>query len=151
MSSDRQKVFEEQASSMGINRESFRKCIVSEQAREQVVAEQQIASEDYEVLGTPTFLVNGDKVTGKQTFGEFRLLIEAAIEKNWQNFLTNTGAIALRAGRALCVTEPSLVRQLRLLIKCVKSKLVSSIGKSGHSDLTSPYTECQLISGLLQG
>ena len=85
MVSDRQHVFEAQASSMGINLESFRKCIASEQAKEKVIAEQRTASDEYGVLGTPTFIVNGDKVTGKQTFEEMKLLIEVAIKKSQQN------------------------------------------------------------------
>jgi protein-disulfide isomerase len=80
--SNRQSVFEKQSSSIGVNLESFRNCIVSAKSKQRVLSEQRIASDKYQVLGTPTFFINGEIVRGKKTFEDMRHLIESAIQSS---------------------------------------------------------------------
>lgn len=68
-----------QATSMGLDKKTFHTCINNPQQERAVVREQQRAKAELGVTGTPTFIINGKKVTGFQSTDELELLIQAAL------------------------------------------------------------------------
>ena len=66
------------ATSLGLNRETFNSCINDPQQTLNVENEREEAVFKHDVTGTPTFLINGNIVRGKQNFDEIEVLIEKA-------------------------------------------------------------------------
>lgn len=67
------------ATSLGLATREFRACLNGQEQRLAIANQQRTATVEYEVLGTPTFLINGRIVRGKQDFEQMTLLINAAL------------------------------------------------------------------------
>jgi len=63
------------ANTLGLDRDAFEACLDSSEATEKVVADLQ-AAEDAGATGTPTFFVNGIKLTGARPLDQFEALID---------------------------------------------------------------------------
>jgi protein-disulfide isomerase len=68
----------EHATSLGLDRAAFRACLDDPRHVRSIDEEQQRATKEHGVLGTPTFLVNGKVVRGMKDIGEIDMLIEQA-------------------------------------------------------------------------
>ena len=69
------------ASEYGLDRKSFRSCLSEPIQAQTVENEKEDAILEYDVIGTPTFVINGKVVRGLQLFFELELLIEEAMPK----------------------------------------------------------------------
>ena len=67
------------ATSLSIDAEAFQACLEDPGQAERIRDEQQRASSEYGVDGTPTFIINGEIVEGIRTIDEMELLIAAAM------------------------------------------------------------------------
>lgn len=65
---------------LGLPREAFAACMDSEAARAMVEADYRLG-QDLGVLGTPMFIINGNKVYGYNTFSTFAEWIEQALQQ----------------------------------------------------------------------
>ncbi len=79
---NRQDVFAEQASSIGVDMTSFKRCQANPKTGNLIVSNQKADSDQYTIVGTPTFLINGNVVKGKKTFEALSILIDKAILAN---------------------------------------------------------------------
>ena len=71
-----------QAKSIGIEEGVFLRCLASDEQKKAVSKEQRGAKTKLGVIGTPTFLINGKLIRGKQTFESLEtLLLNAAAQK----------------------------------------------------------------------
>ena len=69
------------ASKQGLDRETFRSCL-SDPVQSQIINdEKEDAILEYDVIGTPTFVINDKVIRGFQLFFELELLIEEAMLK----------------------------------------------------------------------
>ena len=68
--------FAEYAKSLGIDSATFAQCLVDEQKRALILAGQKEASKKYGVIGTPTFVINGEVVKGKRSFTQMKALLD---------------------------------------------------------------------------
>ena len=69
------------ASKKGLDRESFRTCLSDPVQSQNINDEKEDAMLEYDVIGTPTFVINGKVARGLQLFFELELLIEEAMPK----------------------------------------------------------------------
>jgi protein-disulfide isomerase len=70
------------ATSQGLEQEAFRKCLNEPEQAQSVNNERDEGVLQYDISGTPTFLVNGNVVRGFQTFEEIEMLIEIATSQS---------------------------------------------------------------------
>jgi len=68
----------EVAISKGLNREAFISCLNDPQQLKGVEKEKEEAILEYDVFGTPTFIINGEVIRGLKTFSEMEVLLENA-------------------------------------------------------------------------
>jgi protein-disulfide isomerase len=68
-------LFIEYAKPLGVDVASYKRCLNEGQAKAQILRRQQEASEKYGIIGTPTFLINGQIVKGKKTFAEMKAIL----------------------------------------------------------------------------
>jgi len=78
----REDVFVEQAASLGLNSEKFLACIGDEKQLDRILREQLSSKKDLDIIGTPTFFINGKIVRGKRSFAEMETLISEALYKD---------------------------------------------------------------------
>ena len=71
--------FKELAAEIGLKQQRFNDCIDSEETLESVGADFYTA-EKYSVRGTPTFIINGNVMTGFKTFEELSEIIDAELK-----------------------------------------------------------------------
>ncbi|MEA5376655.1 MULTISPECIES: thioredoxin domain-containing protein [Vibrio harveyi group] len=69
----------QQAASLRMNEKRFRTCLNDPSHSLAVIEGQQQAKTEFDVLGTPTFLINGKIVRGKRTIEEMEALIKKAL------------------------------------------------------------------------
>ncbi|MDT0635958.1 DsbA family protein [Spectribacter hydrogenoxidans] len=69
----------QQAAAIGLNQKSFGACLDAPRHKRAITREQRRASREHGVLGTPTFLINGEVVPGKKNIDEMQDLIEWAL------------------------------------------------------------------------
>ena len=69
----------QQAVLLGMNEKRFRTCLNDPRQHLAVTEGQQQAKTEFDVLGTPTFLINGKIVRGKKTIEEMEALIKDAL------------------------------------------------------------------------
>ncbi len=72
-------IFAHQAAALGLNSEVFLSCLSDAKHLEDVVSQQNAAKKDFDVTGTPTFVINGKVVRGNKSFVEMKTLINEAI------------------------------------------------------------------------
>lgn len=63
----------------GLPRAKFDACMSDGKTMQRLTAQQQAASEQYQIQGTPTFLLNGKKAEGVTTWAALKPLIDAAL------------------------------------------------------------------------
>ena len=63
----------------GLDQASVDACTVDEDAIDLIVARAQEARETYQVSGTPTFIVNGQKLDGALDYEDFKKMLEEAV------------------------------------------------------------------------
>ncbi|MDW3094696.1 MAG: DsbA family protein [Gammaproteobacteria bacterium] len=66
------------AISLDLNRETFSTCLNDPQQALNIEKEREEAVLEYDVFGTPTFIINGKVIRGLKTFDEMKVLIEKA-------------------------------------------------------------------------
>ena len=71
-------MFVSQAKVLGIDSASYAQCLVDKQEKALLLAGQQEASQKYGVIGTPTFVINGQVVKGKRSFAQMQVLLNGA-------------------------------------------------------------------------
>ena len=64
---------------LSIDKKQFDACLKNPNKSNQVRKAQQTAREKFDVLGTPTFLINGKIVSGKKSIEEMEILIDDAL------------------------------------------------------------------------
>lgn len=69
----------QQSATLGIDQKRFHACLNDPRHSLAVTEGQQQAISEFDVLGTPTFLINGRIVRGKKTIQEMEALIKAAL------------------------------------------------------------------------
>lgn len=74
-------IFVEYATSLGLNSEAFLTCISNKKHLDDIISQQHTARKEYDVIATPTFLINGKIVRGKRSFVEMKALISEALNK----------------------------------------------------------------------
>ena len=79
---NRDSIFVQQATSLGLNSEAFLACINETKNLDDIVSQQHAAKKDYDVNGTPTFFINGNIVRGMRSFAEMKSLITEELNKN---------------------------------------------------------------------
>jgi len=78
----RDAIFVKHATSLGVNSEMFLTCISDKKNLDDIISQQHTARKDYDVIGTPTFFINGKIVRGKKSFVEMKALISEALNKS---------------------------------------------------------------------
>ena len=78
---NRGNIFVQKAVSLGLNSEVYSSCFEATNKLTDVVDQQRAARKDYDVIGTPTFIVNGKVVRGIKTYVEMEALISEALNK----------------------------------------------------------------------
>ena len=81
---NRDNLFVEHATSLGLNSEDFVACLSDNKLLDDILNRQQAAKSDLDVIGTPTFFINGSMVRGKRSFDEMKALISDALNKDKQ-------------------------------------------------------------------
>ena len=79
---NRSNIFVQKAISLGLNSETFFSCFEATNNLADVVDQQRAARKDYDVTGTPTFIINGKVVRGIKTYVEMESLISEALNKD---------------------------------------------------------------------
>ena len=79
---NRDAIFVEYATSLGLSSEVFTACISNKKHLDDILSQQKAARKDLDVIGTPTFFINGKMVRGKRSFVEMKALISNALNKN---------------------------------------------------------------------
>ena len=74
-------IFVKYATSLGVNSEAFTACIGNKNHLDEILSQQKAAKKDLDVIGTPTFFINGNMVRGKRSFVEMKALISKALNK----------------------------------------------------------------------
>lgn len=75
-------IFAQQAALLGLDSKMFLSCLGEAKNLESVVNQQKAAKKDYDVVGTPTFVINEKVVRGNKSFVEMKTLINEAINKD---------------------------------------------------------------------
>lgn len=77
---DARTLFEGYAQELGLNMEQYKKDVVSDEVKDKVEADRRggIASK---VNSTPSFFLNGERMTGYESFDQFKALINEAIQR----------------------------------------------------------------------
>lgn len=75
-------IFVKYATSLGVNSEAFTACISNKNHLDEILSQQKAAKKDLDVIGTPTFFINGNMVRGKRSFVEMKALISKALNKD---------------------------------------------------------------------
>ncbi len=75
-------IFVKQATSLGVNSQEFIACNSDKKLLDDILNQQQAAKRDLDVIGTPTFFINGKIVRGKRSFVEMKALISEALNKD---------------------------------------------------------------------
>ena len=75
-------IFVKYAASLGVNSDAFSTCISNEKHLDDILSQQRAAKKKYDVIGTPTFFINGKIVRGKRSFVEMKALISDALNQN---------------------------------------------------------------------
>ena len=78
----RDAIFVKHATSLGVNSEMFLTCISDKKNLDDIISQQHTARKDYDVIGTPTFFINGKIVRGKKSFVEMKALISETLNKS---------------------------------------------------------------------
>ena len=78
-SEDKKSKFTQYAVSLGLNSDQFKSCLVDGNQFEYVSNQKRDANRDHGVVGTPTFIVNGEIVRGIRSFVEMKALINKAL------------------------------------------------------------------------
>ena len=81
-SDNRNSVFTQQASSLGLNSEVYRLCLNDPKHLDKIKNQQRTARKEFDVTGTPTFFINGKIIRGKRSFVEMKALITEALNKD---------------------------------------------------------------------
>ena len=75
----RDAIFEKQAATFGLDSDEFQACIGDEKHLDRILSEQQASRKELDIIGTPTFFINGKAVRGKRSFAEMEVLISEAL------------------------------------------------------------------------
>nr|BAJ06981.1 disulfide isomerase [uncultured bacterium] len=78
---NREAIFVKYATSLELNSETFVTCIRNKKHLDNILLQQKAARKELDVIGTPTFFINGSMVRGKRSFPEMEALISEAINK----------------------------------------------------------------------
>ena len=78
---NRGNIFVQKAISLGLDSEAYSSCFEATNSLSEVVDQQRAARKDYDVTGTPTFIINGKVVRGIKTYVEMETLISEALNK----------------------------------------------------------------------
>ena len=79
---NRDAIFAKYATSLGVSSEAFSTCISNQKHLDTILSQQKAAKKDLDIIGTPTFFINGKKVRGKISFVEMKALISKALNKD---------------------------------------------------------------------
>ena len=74
-------IFVKYATSLGVSSEAFTACISDKKHLDDILSQQKAARKYLDVIGTPTFFINGKMVRGKRSFDEMKALISDALNK----------------------------------------------------------------------
>jgi protein-disulfide isomerase len=72
---------EQIAKTAGMDEASFKQCVENNELREKIVASRADASTKYGINSTPTFYINGVKISGTQAYDKYRAIIDALLVK----------------------------------------------------------------------
>jgi protein-disulfide isomerase len=75
-------IFVKYATSLGVSSVAFTACISNKKHLDDILSQQKAARKDLDVIGTPTFFINGKMVRGKRSFVEMKDLINKALNKD---------------------------------------------------------------------
>ena len=64
----------------GLDAGKLRRCMSDQELTDFILQQRLEAQQKHEINSTPTFLVNGEKVEGVQSFDQFRAIIESALK-----------------------------------------------------------------------
>lgn len=79
---NRESIFVQQATSLGLNSASYLSCLRDTKHLDNIESQQRAARKDLDVSGTPTFVINGEFIRGKKSFIEIKNLIGEALNKD---------------------------------------------------------------------
>jgi protein-disulfide isomerase len=79
--SDPVEKFQSYATQAGISSEVMKSCLDSNQMRSEVSSDTALGRSN-KVTATPTFFINGQKIEGTRSLGEFKTIIDAELSKN---------------------------------------------------------------------
>jgi len=79
---NRDAIFVKYATSLGLSSAVFTTCISNKQHLDDILSQQKTAKKKFDIVGTPTFFINGKKVRGKRSFVEMKALISEALNKD---------------------------------------------------------------------
>ena len=65
----------------GLSDEAFDKCLKDEKLAKKIMNSARNASRDFRIESTPTFFINGRRVTGRRDIAEFRRIIEEELKR----------------------------------------------------------------------
>ena len=68
--------FKEKAESLGVSGAEFQSCYSDTAVRQRIMKEQKDGFDRYGVKGTPTFIINGEVVSGKKSYQELKAIID---------------------------------------------------------------------------
>ena len=66
----------EKAESLGVSGAEFQSCYSDSSVRQIIMKEQKDGFDRYGVKGTPTFIINGEVVSGKKSYQELKAIID---------------------------------------------------------------------------
>lgn len=70
----------EVAKQAGFSKESFETCLKDQKLLDQLVAARKLAGEKFQINATPTFFVNGQRLSGASQMAEFEKIIDPLLE-----------------------------------------------------------------------
>jgi len=73
--------FQEKAVSLGVDGKSFETCYFDKNVRQNILNEQKEGFDTFGVKGTPTFLINGEVISGKQTYQALKTIIDKRLSE----------------------------------------------------------------------
>lgn len=75
---DPQPTFVKYAQDLGVDSGAFKQCLTDEVTKTLILNQQREASTKYNVIGTPTFILNGEVIKGKKNFDQMEALFKNA-------------------------------------------------------------------------
>lgn len=68
--------FEKKAATFGVDKQEFRACYNDDKTKNKILTMQKNGRSEFGVKGTPTFVINGEVVSGKKSYQELKVIID---------------------------------------------------------------------------